>query len=147
MQFDTSTKTYSFDTKFVCDLLELCPSMHLDRTPIFFKYPNIIEKWVEVGKFFPHSLSDLPKEYLMDEKIQGILQKRFEGTENYDVLLKRFSLAGVVFDPPKVQNHPSQAKQGNAHANLSDQIKNASSRTRSSQQHPKSKEQEPGHNL
>lgn len=85
----------SLDKKFIMDLLEACPSMHMSRAPYLLTDRDIALKWAKVGKFFPHSVKELPKQYLKDKEFQDVLVKRFEGTDLYDVLQKRFAEQGV----------------------------------------------------
>ena len=95
-QYDAAAHKLNIDTKFICDLLDKCPSMHLNREPDLLMNREIVLKWVQVGRFFPYSVTDLPQDYLTDETIQTALCKRFEGTDKYEVLLQRFQDAGVV---------------------------------------------------
>ena len=95
-QYDAAAHKLNIDTSFICDLLDRCPSMHLNRDPALLMNREIVLKWVQVGRFFPSSVTDLPQDYLMDEAVQNALCKRFEGTDKYEVLLKRFHDAGVV---------------------------------------------------
>lgn len=85
----------AYDTEFLCDLLDKCPSMHMSRAPWLLQNREIVEKWVQVGRFFPHSVTEVPKEYLQDKKIQSLLCKRFEGTDKYAALMQRFADVGI----------------------------------------------------
>ena len=49
-----------------------------------------------MGKFFPYSVEDLPKQYLMDKEFQDTLYKRFERTEYSEILEKRFEMLGIT---------------------------------------------------
>jgi len=92
---DTESNQSMYDTEFLCDLLDKCPSMHMSRAPWLLQNREIVEKWVQVGRFFPHSVTELPAEYLQDEKIQSLLCRRFEGTDKYDILMQRFKAVGI----------------------------------------------------
>ena len=92
------------DREFVCDLLEKCPSMHLSREPLLVNDGTICLKWCEVGKFFPHSVEDVPVEFLREQEFQEVLLARFEGTDKYDVLVKQFENKGIVLQSRSVDN-------------------------------------------
>lgn len=90
----------SIDLDFIYELLEICPAMHLDRNRLLLHDRDIALKWCEVGKFFPHSITDLPEQFLRDEEFQDVLCKRFEGSDKYDYLIRNFSLKGVLLSAP-----------------------------------------------
>lgn len=86
------------DKKFIMDLLDSCPSMHMSRLPALLNDRDIALKWTQVGKFFPSSVRDLPKQYLTDKEFQDVLCQRFEGTDKFDVLVKRLAELGVTLN-------------------------------------------------
>lgn len=92
----------TFDKAFFMNLLDACPSMHLDRTPFLLQHRDVALKWAEVGKFFPYSVKNLPKQYLTDKAFQDTLCKRFEGTFKYDVLMEKFEEMGVPLSKPSL---------------------------------------------
>lgn len=96
LKHDASAKKFIVDTDFICALLDRCPAMHMDRVPELLSHRKIVEKWVQVGKFFPYCVTDLPKKYLLDEQIQSLLCSRFEGTDKYQSLMQRFAVAGIL---------------------------------------------------
>ena len=94
----------ALDKKFIVDLLDACPSMHMERAPYLLTDRDIALKWVQVGRFFPFSVKDLPKEYLADKEFQDVLVKRFEGTDRYDVLQKKFAEQGILLKKPSLSD-------------------------------------------
>lgn len=84
------------DREFICSLLERCPSMHLSREPMFVNDGTICLKWCAVGKWFPYSVKDVPAEFLREKAFQDVLIGRFEGTEAWEKLVKRFEDKGIV---------------------------------------------------
>jgi len=87
----------SIDRDFLFDLMEICPSLHLHRTPDLIADREIALKWCEVGKFFPHSVVDLSNEVLEDTEIQNALCQRFKSGEKRDILKDRFDQKGIKF--------------------------------------------------
>jgi len=83
------------DRGFVCRLIENCPSLHMQRSAWLLGDRDVALKWVQVGKFFPYCIGDLPKQYLTDQEFQDTLCKRFEGTDRFDILAERFEMLGV----------------------------------------------------
>ena len=65
LDFETDPHKVTLDHQFVMDLLDLCPSMHMERVPALLCERDIALKWTQVGKFFPDSIKELPKEYVI----------------------------------------------------------------------------------
>lgn len=91
------------DRQFVCDLLDICPSMHLSRLPLLVDDGEICLKWCQVGKFFPYDVQYVPEEYLQMQVFQDALVDRFAGTELYGKLVEKLAekhvyLEGVSLD-------------------------------------------------
>lgn len=95
LDFEADPVRPTLDKKFIMNLLDACPSMHMNRLPILLHERDIALKWVQVGKFFPHSVRDLPDQYLTDKEFQDTLCRRFKGTDKFDVLVKLFAEKGV----------------------------------------------------
>lgn len=103
-------KTISIDRDFICRLLDMCPSMHLDRAPLLLNDREIALHWCQVGAFFPFSTGDLPTEFLHDEEFQNTLCARFEGTDKFDTLMQRFAVKGVLLAEPSLDGKIKAAK-------------------------------------
>lgn len=118
-----------FDKEFIFQLLDSCTSIHLSRAPQLLEDRDIAMKWVQVGKFFPHRINELPKKYLNDKEFQNALIRRFENTDNYEYLIQNLAIQGVHI----------------LKDSLDDKIKSASLRAVQSQPsaHTKEKESEP----
>ncbi len=86
---------FSVDTGFICDLLDVCPSLHIHRINWILEYKDVALKWCEVGKFFPFDVKYLPKDFLDTKEFQDVLISRFEGTDKYDVLINKLNEKGV----------------------------------------------------
>ena len=97
LSFD-GDKLCGIDKGFVCELLEACPSMHMNRTPALLSYRDICLKWCEVGKWFPHSVKDVPEEFLQEQEFQEVLRVRFEGTDKFETLVKILAEKGVALE-------------------------------------------------
>ena len=108
------------DKKFIMELLDVCPSMHMSRVPVLLNDRDIALKWAQVGKFFPYSVGDLPKQFLMDEDFQEVLCKRFEGTEKFDVLVKRLAGLGVELNKQSLEQQIQAAANRGAEARSAD---------------------------
>lgn len=93
--YETDPTKPTLNKAFIMELLDVCPSMHMNRAPLLLEDRDIALKWSQVGKFFPYSVGDLPEHYLAEKEFQDTLCKRFEGTEQYDILLKRFAEKGI----------------------------------------------------
>ena len=96
-EFDTDPLRPTLDRPFIYKLMECCPSIHMDRAHWLLKDRDVSMKWVQTGKFFPHSVSDLPKEFIHDKEFQNVLIERFKGTSRYEYLLQRFYIEGVLY--------------------------------------------------
>lgn len=122
--FDLETNPLrpSIDKKFIMELLESCPSIHMSRIPVLLNDRDIALKWAQVGRFFPYSVGDLPKQYLLDKDFQDVLYKRFEGTEKFDVLLKRFADFGIQLNKKSLDLQIASAVARAAEARSSDKV-------------------------
>ena len=120
LDLETNPLRPSIDKKFIMELLDSCPSMHMSRIPVLLNDRDIALKWAQLGRFFPYSVGDLPKQYLMDKDFQDVLYKRFEGTEKFDVLLKRFSEFGVQLNKKSLDQQIASASTRTAESQPSD---------------------------
>ena len=94
---DNLTEFSSFiDAELVCQLLDVCPSLHMSRAPWLLERKEIALKWCEVGKWFPYDVKDLPEKFLNDKDFQDVLTGRFAGTDKYDILAQKFADRGVA---------------------------------------------------
>ena len=100
----------SMDRDFIFELLELCPSMHLERFSMLLEDREVALKWCEVGKFFPHSVANLPDEFVQDEEFQNTLLKRFPDGEKHEILMQRFALKGLILSEPSLDGRIKNAK-------------------------------------
>lgn len=98
-EFDTDPLKPTLDREFVYKLMECCPAIHMNRTSWLLEDRDVSMKWVQTGKFFPYSLSDLPKKFIFDVEFQDALLARFKDTPKYDALLQRFTVEGVLYHP------------------------------------------------
>lgn len=94
--YETDPTKPALDKQFIMELLDVCPSMHMNRMPDLLLDRDVALKWAQVGKFFPYSVEDLPKQYLMDKEFQETLYKRFEKTEYLEILEKRLETLGIA---------------------------------------------------
>ncbi len=108
--FNASSNQLEMDKAFVCKLVEICPAMHMDRAPHLLADRAIALKWAQVGKFFPFSFSELPKQYQHDKEFQDTLIRRFENTDKYDTLLQRFAREGLIYSDNSFDAKLSAAK-------------------------------------
>lgn len=92
----SADRKITVDTDFVCELLNICPALHMNRANWLLEHKDVVLKWCEVGKFFPYDVSYVPTNFLLDADIQEVLQNRFKGTEKYEVLIKKLEEKGVV---------------------------------------------------
>lgn len=99
--------TQELDSEFICKLLDLCPSIHLERSARLLTDPQVAKKWCEVGKFFPHSASHLPEYYLKDSEYQKILLERCDTDEKMACLERIFKQKGIVLQELHATQKPS----------------------------------------
>ena len=68
-------KNGNVDEEFICELIEICPSLHMSRAPYLITISRKAAlTWCRVGEFFDKSL--LLPEYLIDEEIKNVLFER-----------------------------------------------------------------------
>lgn len=111
--FNASTHKLEIDKSFILRLLDICPSMHMDRIPYLLTNREIVLKWAQVGKFFPYSFSELPQEYKSDPEVQKTLIKRFENTDQYEILMQRFVKEGIT---PQITAFDTKLREASARA-------------------------------
>lgn len=92
----TSDNKLVVDTGFICNLLDVCPSLHMHRAPWLINQRDIALAWCKVGKFFPYDMKYLSEEFLSEKETQDILLSRFEGTDKYDVFINKLEEKGVT---------------------------------------------------
>ena len=111
-EFQTDPLRPTLDKEFLYQLMDACPSIHMNRAPWLLEDRDIALKWAQVGKFFPFSVSDLPKKYLKDPEFQDALCARFQGTDKFDTLLQRFAVEGILFSTDSLESkiRAAQAK-------------------------------------
>lgn len=85
-----------FDKIFLKELVEKCPSIHLERCPPMMQDRDVCLKWCEVGKWFPYSVDKVPSEFLLDPEFQRVLVARFQGTDKFEILTERLAQKGIL---------------------------------------------------
>lgn len=120
LDFEKDPLRPGIDKTFIMELLDICPSMHMSRIPVLLNDRDIALKWTQVGKFFPYSVGDLPKQFLLDDAFQDVLCKRFEGTEKFDVLVKRLAGLGVELNKQSLEQQIQAAANRGAEARSAD---------------------------
>lgn len=94
--YNAEAHKLELDRAFLSQLLDICPSIHLSRAPHLLMDREIALKWAQVGKFILHSFPELPKQFQFDPEFQNTLIRRFEHTDQFDALMKRFTAAGIL---------------------------------------------------
>lgn len=94
-QSHASSQPAPLDREFIFSLLDACPSIQLFRSPQLLNDRPTALKWVQVGKFFPHWVTDLPMKYLKDREFQDVLIRRFKDTDNFPYLVQNFGIKGI----------------------------------------------------
>jgi len=82
----------------------------LERFSMLLEYREVALKWCEVGKFFPHSVANLPDEFVQDEEFQNTLLNRFPDGEKHEILMQRFALKGLILSEPSLDGRIKNAK-------------------------------------
>jgi len=96
---DSNGPFSKLDKSFIFNLIDACPSIHLSCVPKLLEDKDIVMKWVQVGTFFPHRVTDLPKKHLEDKDIQNALIHRFKNTDDYEYLVQNMAIRGVSIPP------------------------------------------------
>jgi len=119
-EYETDPLRPILDKKFVLDLLETCPSMHMERAPVLLQDRDIALKWTQIGKFFPYSANYLPDQFLNDMEFQDTLCKRFERTDRFETLVKVFENKGISLSQRTSLDDLIQAASKNAEKTAKD---------------------------
>lgn len=95
---DISTEKDSlvFDKEFILQLLDVCPSIHLERAEWLLNKRDIALKWCEVGKWFPYSTTHIPVEFLIEKKFQDTIYSRCKDEETVKVFEQKLDEKGLL---------------------------------------------------
>lgn len=96
------------DQEFMKHLIEICPSLHLSRTPALLLNRELSLTFAKHGKFLPHQLDLIPTEFLQSDEFKDVLMGRFGEGEAYTKLSEKYIALGLV---PPSRHHQSLADQ------------------------------------
>ncbi len=86
------------DPAFIRELISICPSIHMFRTPELLNDRETALHWSKNGKFFPYSANELPPKYLPDPEFQNVFLERFGNDEKcMSTLQQAYEKRGLTF--------------------------------------------------
>lgn len=96
---DTLPATVLADQAFMKHLIEICPSLHLSRTPALLLDRELSLTYAKHGKYTLYQLDLIPKKFLQTEEFKCVLLERFGEGEAFSKLTDQYIGLGLI--PPE----------------------------------------------